>query len=175
MEVKKPLELRPSKSSREIRAAWVRAGCKESVTDFISRQEIPPVLVVPFVKKGPICPAPDIVVNAIDKIYSKVEYVPVIREFGREANSGRFDRFEPPKVVIPRRKLRDFVPRDGVASRSWGPLSLLIAGRYTNSPPKPGEKKYWYFYRREGVYTLSIHHPLDGDSRYSTDYIPFQV
>jgi hypothetical protein len=33
---------------------------------------------------------------------------------------------------------------------------------YPTEAPRKGEKKYWYFFRKRGLYYLSVHHPIDG-------------
>jgi len=62
------------------------------------------------------------------------------------------------------------LPKIGKVSRA-GIASIIGGVSFTTKPPDPRHKKYWYFFRKRGTWSLSKHHPLgDEDEVYNLKF-----
>jgi len=168
-EVSEPLRLRPSRTSRQLRASWLRAGGNEPVTEFIKRQDVSPILSLSVLRRPH--PTPGIVVDAVNKIYDNVIYEPKVHEFGREAKTGGLPTAKIPPNKVSRERLRTVLNpiRVGqVIGIDGQTYHRLLCGTTIVGPPQFGDKKYWYYFRKRGIFHLSEHHPLPDDNRYFT-------
>jgi len=174
LEVKEPLELRASKTSRELRKLWRSDSPSTRWSVWRSMQVVEPVLCVALSRR-PVEPSRP-VLEALQKIYSVVEYEEKVATF--------------PSVRIPEQRVHNPPPQHCVADIvdnkvvhktfnsgmfQVGKIITLgdgeqfvryIGGCTYKGLPHPSARKYWYFRRKRGFYSLSVHHPLPGDDIY---------
>jgi len=174
LEVKEPLELRASKTSRELRKLWRSSPQSTRWSVWRSTQVVEPVLCVALSRR-PVEPSRP-VLEALQKIYSNVEYQEKVATF--------------PSARLPEQRVHNPPPQHCVADivddkvvyktfnspmfRVGRIISLgdgeqfvrYIGGCTYQGFPAPDARKYWYFRRKRGTYSLSVHHPLPGDDVY---------
>jgi len=86
----------------------------------------------------------------------------VVLKFGFIPKARKSAQFPKGNKKSPRRQRRSEFRRKmrKVRARKCYPA------RVYDSPPHPGDSKYWYFYRKRGSWAPSFHRPLQGDSQY---------
>jgi hypothetical protein len=174
MEVKEPLELRASKTSRELRKLWRRESPSTRWSVWRSTQVVEPVLCVALSRR-PVEPSRP-VLEALQIIYSRVEYEEKVATFP-SARVSEPRRYIPPpqhcvadvvdnKVVHRTFNSAMFQVGKIIALSDGEQFVRYIGGCTYKGLPDPSATKYWYFKRKKGFYSLSVHHPLPGDDVY---------